>query len=453
MFLVRRNPFGWVILAIVFLSVTLVDTPVKAASTRQPNKITFNPLTSLLLSTQTYPLPGNSTSGLPLHFESLTPDTCAVSGATLSLITPGICTVRASQKGSKLFRPAKPIQVSITISDTHVTSDQVDAVTGFQVKPIYVVPADGVDHSYDINGFISGILDEGNRYLREELGLQIPLDRHSVGYDIQYLKSNLTTAQIQATDGQADELLAESLALENPGPNRKSYMFFIDVDSLKGGAACGWGYIPGMSAVVAVGPKCAIKSLNFQNYASSIWVHELFHNFGVSHTPDDPCDLMRGFPENTGTCAAGGKLTIDTERTRYINSSTQGQDIVQLRVWDGYTDRLDLVANCSLNPVSRSDGFKYAYCPTGMQTIGVFKYCWSSIRTTVLQEFVKGKWKRVGPGSFSPEPWGTKVSWKCTNATYAAASKQVTVTTPGTRLYRWMVNGKATEQLKVIWVR
>lgn len=491
--LVRRRPAGWVVLAGVFLSVALVAAPANAArggakckiagaievtkgityrctksgttlkwvKTKTkvgPNQITFSPSVSLLLSTQTYPLSGVSTSGLPLTYESLTPDICSVSGTTLTLTKPGICTVQASQEGSKRVKPAQPVQASITISDTHVTSDQVDVVTGFQVKPIYVVPADGVDHSYDINGYIAGILDEGNKYLREQLGLQIPIDKHAAGYDIQYLKSNLTTAYLQASDGQADELLAESMALENPGPNRKSYMFFIDVDNLKGGAACGWGYIPGVSAVVAIGSGvdaagrgCTVRSLNFNNWAASSWVHELIHNFGVSHTLDTPCDLMRG-AETSGTCPSGGKLTIDKERTRYISSSTQGQDILRLRVWEGYTDRLDLVANCSLSPALRTDGFKYAYCPTGTQTIGALTYCWQTINSVVLQEFIDGQWVSLGSGSHFSDPWGP-VAWKCNDASYTAPWKQLTVTTPGTSLYRWMINGREAEQFKVVWVR
>lgn len=425
------------------------------AKVKAPNEITFRSSTSLLLSTQTYSLSGTATSGLPLTFESLTSDTCSVSEVTLILIQLGNCTVQVSQTESDFYQSAPSIKTSITISNTYVTNDQVDVITGFQVKAIYVVPADGVDHSYDTNGYIAGILDEGNQYLREQLSLQIPIDRHSVGYDIQYLPSKFTTAQIQASESRIEDLLAESMVLEDPGPNRKDYIFFVDVDGFSGGTYCGWAGIPGIAAVVAIGggtTRCTVAGRNFDNWAAQTWVHELIHNFGVEHTLDTACDLMKG-KETVGTCPINTNITIDQERSRYIGSSAQGQDILRLRVWEGYTDRLDLEANCFLNPIPRTDGFNFAYCPTGTQTIGPLKYCWSQITSVTLQEFKDGQWSSLGSGSGSSNPWGSKIDWKCNSTSYMAPSMQLTVTTPGTSLYRWLVNGIEREQFKVIWVR
>ena len=422
------------------------------------NEISFSSSRSLLVSTKTYPLSGTSTSGLPLTYESLTPDICSVSETILILTKIGICTVQASQNGSDLYEPAQPVEVSITISDARVTSDQIDAVTGFQIKAIYVVPSDGVDHSYDTNGYIAGILDEGNQYLHAQLGYRVPVDKNAVGYDIQYLKSTLSTAYLQTADDLTSKLLAESMALENPGVNRKDYIFFIDVDAgLKGTdiggaglapAVCGYGRQPGMSAVAAVGRRCTSKENSFDNSATRTWVHEMFHNFGIDHSLDTPCDLM-----STGitTCPSGGTITVDRERSRYVGSSLQGQDILKLRVWEGYTDRQDLQANCYLNPTPRADGINYAYCATGTQSIGALKYCWTFIHSVTLEEFVDGQWKDLGPGNSYSDPWGPNVIWKCTAG--SAPWKQLTVTTPGISLYRWIINGNESEQFKVIWVR
>jgi len=421
------------------------------------NQISFSLPSSLLLSSGTYPLAGTSTSGLAVTYESLTADICSVSGTILTPTKLGLCTIRASQSGSNIYEPAPTVDASITISYARVTSDQTDVVTGFQVKAIYVVPSDGIDHSYDTNGYIAGILDEGNKYLNAQLGLQIPIDKDAVGYDIQYMKSNLTTAYLQTANDLTDKLLAESMALENPGVNRKDYIFFIDVRILVDGKACGIGNTPGISAVVAIGEGadatgvgCTGKSLSFDNYAAKSWPHELFHNFGVKHTLDTPCDLMTG-AETPGSCPTNEKITIDKEHSRYVRSSLQGQDILKLRVWEGYTDRQDLQANCSLNPVPRADGFNYAYCPTGNQTIGALRYCWSSIYSVSLEEFINGSWISLGTGSHYSDPWGPEVVWKCTSG--SAPWKELTVTTPGISLYRWIVNGKEAEQFKVIWVR
>jgi len=427
--------------------------PIDASITIQSaNQISFSVPSSLLLSSKTYSLAGTSTSGLPLTYESLTADICSVSAAIVTLTKLGVCTIRASQNGSSLYGPANYVDASITISEVRVTSDQPDAVTGFQVHPIYVVPSDGVDHSYDTNGFIAGILDEGNSYVLSQIGYNLPIDRTATGYDIQYLKSNLSTADFQTTKNLTEKMLTESLALENPGTNRKDYIFFIDVTNLAAGQACGIGATPGMSAVVAIGTgvECTGNSFNFNNYAASTWPHELIHNFGVKHTLDDPCDFMRG-AETPGTCPPSSTLTMDKERTRYVGSSAQGQDIMKLRVWAGHTDNLNLQADCSLDPVSRADGVNFAYCPTGTQIIGALKNCWNPINFVTLEELVNGQWISLGSGGSDPNPWGPDVSWTC-GAGFSAPWKQLTVTTPGISLYRWMINGLESEQFKVIWV-
>jgi hypothetical protein len=416
------------------------------------NQISFIPITSLLLSTKTYALSGTSTSGLPLKYNTQDVEICSVSESTLTLLKVGVCRVLAVQEGSDLYPAAQSVEATIVISGARVTSDQPDTVTGFQVKVIYVVPSDGVDNAYDTNGYIAGILDEGNKYLQAQLGLKVPIDKSTAGYDIQFLKTKLTTSYLLNASSLINDLMAESMVLENPGINRKDFMFFIDVKILKNGTACGYAFRPGISAVVAIGAECVGKSNNFENWAASTWPHELFHNFGVGHTPDNPCDFMRGNPETLGTCPWGTSLTIDKERTRYIGSSTQGQDILKLPVWEGDTGK-DYWARCFLNPVPRGDGFKYAYCPTGTQTIGALTYCWQSFSSVMLEEFVDGNWRSLGAGNHFSDPWGPNVSWKCSDTGYTAPWKQLTVTNPGISLYRWMRDGVESEQFKVIWVR
>lgn len=339
---------------------------------------------------------------------------------------------------------------AIATSSRHITKDQSDLVMGFQVKPIYVVPSDGVDHSYDTNGYIAGILNEGNKYLHDQLGLQVPIDRTSTGYDIQYLKSHLSTADFQRETNLAVTLLTESMDLDNPGLNRKDYIFFVDVNILSD-KACGVGGTPGISAVIAIGGQCAAKVHTFSNYAAWSWPHELIHNFGVTHTLNDPCDFMRG-SETPGICPATSKITIDKNHTRYVGSSAQGRDILKLRVWEGRTSKRSLQANCFLNPVPRADGMNYAYCPTGTQAVGALTSCWSSITSVTLQEFLRGAWKDLGPGRPCPDPWGLYINCKCTVDSTAPA-KLLTVLAPKISLYRWMVNGSEGERFKLIWVR
>ena len=419
------------------------------------NVISFSLPNTLLLGLKTFALAGNSSSGLTVTYESLTSDICSITNTTLMLNRVGICTVRAAQVGSNYYESAQLVTSSIDIALARITADQPDLVTGFQIKVIYVGPSDGTDHSFDTNGYIAGILDEGNSYLKEQLGLQLPIDKTILGYDIQYLKSKTSAAEFMHSPGLLNQLLNELKAMEDPGANRKNYIFFVDVPTLKDGTACGYARRRGMVSIVAIGSACTGPSRSFQNFATLSWVHEIFHNFGVGHF-NDSCELMGSPP----TCTSNQRPTIDKERTRYVGAAAMGvgdtvlsQDILQLRVWDGYTSRTDFLANCILDPGTRSDGFHFAYCPTGTQTIGALTFCWQSITSDSLEEFINGNWVSLGSGSNWNEPWGARVAWKCDNPGYTAPWKQVTVTTAGVHHYRWIVNGRVGEELNVIWVQ
>ena len=405
-----------------------------------------------------------SNSNLPVTLVSTTPTICTAAGSLLTLLLSGTCTIVASQAGADLIPPADLVTQSVEISANRVNGDLPDTVSGFQVKPIYVVPSDGTDNSYDTNGYLAGILDEGNNYLKGQIGLTVPIDRTADRYDIQYLHSQYSTRYLQshadAPEATSDGylLLSEIRAMENPGNNRKDYIFFIDVPGF-GGSFCGLADRPGMVAVVALqnisdsnicrGPSAPY----FNNYSSKTWVHELLHNFGVNHTLDDPCDLMAGKPETPGTCTSPVRWTMDKERTRYVGAFAQGQDITKLRVWTGHTDNQGLQADCILDPVPRQDAIHYAYCPTGSQAIGALTYCWSAIDSVSLEELVNGVWISLGTGSYFNQPWGSRVSWKCSDPNYDAPWKELTVNTPGIRHYKWVINGQPKEELNVIWVK
>jgi hypothetical protein len=54
-------------------------------------------------------LSATASSGLPITFSSTAPATCTVSGNTASLISPGFCTVEASQTGDNQYAAAAPV--------------------------------------------------------------------------------------------------------------------------------------------------------------------------------------------------------------------------------------------------------------------------------------------------------------------------------------------------------
>ncbi|MBI3430301.1 MAG: hypothetical protein HY050_09685, partial [Actinobacteria bacterium] len=151
--------------------------------------IDFTLPAALLLSQGPFSLTATTSSNLPVIFSSLTPDVCTVANTTLTLLKAGTCQVTANQAGTNVYA-ANSITRSMEISVARVLSDLPDQISGFQVKAIYVVPSDGVDNSYDTNGRIASFLTEGTDFLRSELGLTIPIDSTTTGFDITFLKSS-----------------------------------------------------------------------------------------------------------------------------------------------------------------------------------------------------------------------------------------------------------------------
>lgn len=447
---------------IYYLAANSVVVEVKVYST---NLIDFRLPGALLLSQGTFPLSATSSSNLAVTLTSATTSICTITDSLLNLLQAGICTVVATQSGADFVPEADSVTQSVEISTVRVTADLPDTFAGFQIKPVYVVPSDATDNAYDTNGYLTDILDEGNSYLQSQIGYSVPIDRTIAGYDIQYLKSQYSTEYLrthEAAAGQSSDasvLLTEIKAMENPGDNRKDYIFFIEVPGFEA-QYCGYAATPGNSAVIALqnvsdtGTCRGASALPFRSYTSKTWIHELIHNFGVDHTPDDPCDLMYG-GGGSARCPADAAITIDKEGTRYVGtSSSQGPNIVGLRVWQGYTQDLSRNADCILNPVARVDGIGYAYCPTGTRPIGELTYCWSGVDSVSLEEMVGGVWVLLGTGNYNSKLWGGDLSGKaCGDPNYPVAVwKEVTVDTPGIRHYRWTVNGQIM-QMNVIWVK
>jgi len=418
------------------------------------NVITFTTPIDVTLKLKTLQLTAISTAELPVTYKSLTPNTCTISNNSASFQGVGSCTIVASQSGDEFTLPAQDISKSFSVSNDRVSADQPDFFTGYQVKAIYVVPSDGTDRRYDTNGYLASILREGNSFLKTSLGLEYQIDSIGTDFDIQFFRSSYSQTYFLTANNLDTDLAHEMRLYETPSLDRKNYIFFIDVPSLRDNLACGYASMPGLHSIVAIGPDipgskstCVGKSLQVENYASRAWLHESFHNLGVDHTLNDSCDLMRG----SGTCNTA--WTIDKEKTRYVSTSIQGVDILTLRVWKGYTSDPNLRASCSLQnlQIPRSDGLKYAICPIGTQIIGALTYCWSSIESVELQVWKNNSWESLGKGNHYSEPGGKYLNWKCSNST--APWKELTVNSPGIQKYRWMINGREGEVFNIIWQR
>jgi hypothetical protein len=105
--------------------------------------ITFNPISSHVQGTQ-LALSASASSGLTVSFASLTPTVCTVSGTTATLVSPGTCTIQATQGGNAQYAAATPVNQSFTV--TPITS-----LANFTITPI--PPAETVKKG-DIAAFI-----------------------------------------------------------------------------------------------------------------------------------------------------------------------------------------------------------------------------------------------------------------------------------------------------------
>ena len=426
--------------------------PVRASLTvtfLAANTIAFTLPSTIALASGTEPLAATSTSGDVVTFTSSTPSTCAVDGTALRLLTSGTCTVVASQPATARHLAATPVTASMTIANTRTSADLADVAQGYQIHAVYVVPSDGTDHALDTNGQLATILTDGNSLLQQDIARQVRIDSTATGYDISYLHTRLTTAQVQTSTTLTTDLLTEIGAFDNASANRKDWVFFVDVPAFQGGEACGYAGVGGVSAVVALQGSCGQQAFGLHSIASVTWVHEWFHNLGVNHTASGVCDLMLPAP----TCPLDGHMNIDVNHTGYVGSSAQGVDVLTLPVWTDPTLGTAGALGCELTPATRAGGVDFAYCSTGTQHIGALQYCWSALNGPRLQQNLSGQWVDVAAGSGSTQPWNN-ASWTCGTSGYTAPTALVTQTTPGLVHYRWLdASGRVLESLDVIWAQ
>ena len=78
--------------------------------------ILFGPIGAKTLGSAPFALGAASTSGLPVSFNSQTPAVCLVNGATVTLVSTGLCTIQATQPGNSSYAPATPVNQSFTVS-------------------------------------------------------------------------------------------------------------------------------------------------------------------------------------------------------------------------------------------------------------------------------------------------------------------------------------------------
>jgi hypothetical protein len=120
--------------------------------------ITFGALGNQALGTAPFTVSATASSGLAVSFNSQTTGACTVSGATVTLVAIGTCTIQATQAGNPDWAPATPVNQSF-----QVTQESSSAPTISSLSPASTAPG-GVAFTLTVNGtaFVSGAVVDWN---------------------------------------------------------------------------------------------------------------------------------------------------------------------------------------------------------------------------------------------------------------------------------------------------
>jgi hypothetical protein len=84
--------------------------------TRGSQTITFGPLPNQAFGAAPFTVSATASSGLAVGFGATTPTVCTVSGATVTLVATGTCTIHAVQPGSDDWTAARPVNRSFLVT-------------------------------------------------------------------------------------------------------------------------------------------------------------------------------------------------------------------------------------------------------------------------------------------------------------------------------------------------
>jgi hypothetical protein len=88
--------------------------------TRDPQTITFAPVTTADIATKSLTLTASASSGGAVSFASTSTENCTISGSTLNLLKAGNCAITASQVGTSTFAPVSA-NATIVLTGAAVT--------------------------------------------------------------------------------------------------------------------------------------------------------------------------------------------------------------------------------------------------------------------------------------------------------------------------------------------
>ena len=108
---------------------------------RDPQTITFAPVTTVDIATKSLTLTATASSGGAITFASTTNENCTISGSTLNLLKPGNCVITASQAGTSTVMPVTTSAIinltgTVETPKTVVTRKTIVCVKGKTTKKV-----------------------------------------------------------------------------------------------------------------------------------------------------------------------------------------------------------------------------------------------------------------------------------------------------------------------------
>jgi uncharacterized delta-60 repeat protein len=254
------------------------------------SSITFNP-PNLTVGGETI-ASATADSGLPVSFTSLTPTICGVSGAAISGLHVGTCTVRAEQPGSISYLPAPPVDQDLQV--TYSTNPPVLTVSALSEGAITANSTQNISGvASDPGGIQSLTINDKPIQVYEDGSFTYPVQLLLGSNSITLVATN--HANISTTDTRTITLnsTAPILWINNPPDNASLSQQHITCN----------GTIPS-------GNTDPISSVQYSVNGSSLQLATL-----TGSDYSFPADLQEGMNTIRVFASTGSGMTVEAKRT------------------------------------------------------------------------------------------------------------------------------------------
>lgn len=197
-------------------------------------------------------------------------------------------------------------------------ADRPDEQSGYQIHPLYVVPADGEDRALDQSAALTGSMASFRRWFTQQTGgASLRIDTCKGRPDFSFLRLSATEAQVRALGVRARDEIERSVRAAGFISETKIYLAFYEGKTLDAScAAAPWPptrtsnvaavYLRGEFSNANI-PPCAQNPMATEaaapGYFEFATLHELVHAMGFApacaphsvgsgHVGDSPQDLM-----------------------------------------------------------------------------------------------------------------------------------------------------------------